>query len=352
MRAWLYSVAGLAGFLVVSYAAVRWLLPLVAPFVLAALVAEVLAPVVAVLTRPLGRWRLPRTLATALVLLVVAAVLLTLSTLAVARLVRELRELSAVLPAHYEGLRRLALEQAAQLTAFSRTLPASVQEYLQVLFARGQELLQNSLPAMLGAVQAFAAVPRLAADILIMWIAAFFLLRDREAIGGFLIGLFPADMRLPVRRVRASVWSAVVGVARAQAVLISLAAIISVAGLALIGSGYALSAGLLIGLADVLPVLGPGAIYVPWAVYNLVTGQVLFGVKLLVLYGLVAITRQFLEPRLMGDAMGLHPLAILISLYLGFTFFGPLGLVIGPLLATLLKALVHSELLPIFRNRQ
>lgn len=352
MSGLLYSIAGLAGFLFLSYATIRWAFPLLAPFLIGALLAEALTPVMRALTHGRGRWRLPRGLAAALILLTVATVLGLVSAILVSRLVSELRGISAGLPEYYQTLRTLILNQAYRLSAFSQTLPIFMQEHLQELLSRGQQLLQSALPAALGALQAFTGLPGLIADLLVMWVAAFFLLRDRDTIGRFLLGLFPGHMQAGVRTVKGSVWSAAMGVARAQVILMSVTAVLSITGLVLIGSDYAVSAGLLIGVADILPLLGPGAVYLPWALYLLATGQHLFAAKLLVLYGAVAAVRQVLEPKLMGDAMGLHPLTILLSLYLGFTFFGALGLVVGPLLATLLKALVTSGLLPIFRGDQ
>lgn len=60
--------------------------------------------------------------------------------------------------------------------------------------------------------------------------------------------------------------------------------------------------------------------------------------------------RQVLEAKLVGEKIGLHPLAVLVSLYLGFQFFGALGFVVGPILAILLKSMISSGLLPIFQD--
>jgi predicted PurR-regulated permease PerM len=62
------------------------------------------------------------------------------------------------------------------------------------------------------------------------------------------------------------------------------------------------------------------------------------------------VIRQILEPKLLADRIGLHPLGILVSIYLGFQVFGALGFVIGPLIGVLLKAMIHSGLLPIFQD--
>ena len=75
-----------------------------------------------------------------------------------------------------------------------------------------------------------------------------------------------------------------------------------------------------------------------------------FAVKLLIVYATVSALRQMTESKVVGDQVGLHPLAVLLSIYLGIKFFGALGVVFGPLITILLKAMITSGLLPIFTD--
>lgn len=349
-RAWLWSVAALAGFLLVSYAAVRWALPLVIPFVLGAVLAEFINPVVDFLARGRGRLRVPRAVASALVLLSVTAVLGGLLTLGVARAVAEVQALAQAVPFYYAA----AVDLLAQLSREVGGLPAALPEALRSYLVQNPDQVRGFLSQLSGALgQAlhfFASLPVILANLLIALVVAFFLSRDREVIGRFFLSLVPPGSRSKVVQVKADVWNTAMGFLKGLFVLVSVTTTLSVAGLTVIGAEYALLMGLLVGLADVVPIVGPGAVYLPWAAVKFLYGETAMGVKLVLLYGLLAGIRQVLEPKVLGHHTGLHPLTILLSIYLGFHLVGAIGFVVGPLIATLLKSLVSSGLLPIFRS--
>ncbi|MBR6676045.1 MAG: AI-2E family transporter [Clostridia bacterium] len=95
---------------------------------------------------------------------------------------------------------------------------------------------------------------------------------------------------------------------------------------------YPLLTALLTALVDLLPVFGVGTVLVPWSIFLFITGQTAKGIGFLVFFAAVYCVRQFLEPRLVGDAAGVHPVAVLFSIYLGFSLFGVGGLLAAPLL--------------------
>ena len=99
----------------------------------------------------------------------------------------------------------------------------------------------------------------------------------------------------------------------------------------------------LIALLDFLPVLGVGLFLVPWGVLSLLAGERALGVGLLILFALIAVTRQFLEPRILGRGYGLHPLVTLLSLYAGGRLFGVFGLLVLPMLTLLLFEILFSD---------
>ena len=94
--------------------------------------------------------------------------------------------------------------------------------------------------------------------------------------------------------------------------------------------------GLLIGFCDLLPVLGPGTILLPWALWQWAQGDSRLAGGLLLIYLVILVSRQFVEPKIMAAGLGLHPLAALAAGFLGLTLLGAFGLLLGPLLASLL----------------
>ena len=98
-------------------------------------------------------------------------------------------------------------------------------------------------------------------------------------------------------------------------------------GLTAVGVSGALVASLAITLIDVLPVLGCGAVLVPWAVWSFVSGEAGRGIGMLVVFGVIYVVRQFLEPRLIGKMTGVHPFAVLAGMYIGLKLCGVGGMI-------------------------
>jgi predicted PurR-regulated permease PerM len=103
--------------------------------------------------------------------------------------------------------------------------------------------------------------------------------------------------------------------------------------------GYIIALSVVTAIVDILPVLGTGTVLIPWAVFNLFTGNIGLGIGLIVLYALITVIRQILEPRLVSMNVGIHPAVTLLGMYLGVRLFGVLGIFILPITFFLIKAL-------------
>lgn len=124
---------------------------------------------------------------------------------------------------------------------------------------------------------------------------------------------------------------------RAQGVIMLVVIGICIAGLWILGNPYFLIAGILIGALDALPFIGAGTVFIPWAVILLLQGEYLNAVYYLVLFVICNLVRQLLEPRLIGNGLGIHPAVVLAAVYLGITMFGFSGVVLGPLSVLLFR---------------
>lgn len=114
-------------------------------------------------------------------------------------------------------------------------------------------------------------------------------------------------------------------------------------GLAILKIPYAFLLACGIAVVDVLPLLGTGVILIPWAVISLLTGHLPRAIGLLVLYAVTTTVRQVLEPKLIGDGLGLHPLLSLIAMYAGLRLFGVWGMILAPLVAAGVKSVMGEE---------
>ena len=129
---------------------------------------------------------------------------------------------------------------------------------------------------------------------------------------------------------------------KAQAVLILIAFFIVLLGLyifKLIGWNveYPLIAALGIGFVDALPILGSGTIMIPWAIISATNGNINLAIGLIVLYIVIIVTRQLVEPKIVSNHIGIHPIFTLIAMYTGFKIVGVIGMFVGPIILIIIK---------------
>jgi len=110
-------------------------------------------------------------------------------------------------------------------------------------------------------------------------------------------------------------------------------------GFLLLRVEYPFLLALLAAALDILPVFGVGTVLLPWALFCLLTGGILRGVGILVLYAVITVVRQIAEPHFVGKSIGLHPILMLIAFYVGIRLFGVAGILLGPLCAFVIKAI-------------
>lgn len=126
---------------------------------------------------------------------------------------------------------------------------------------------------------------------------------------------------------------------KAQLIIISMICAVCVLALFLTGNPYALVVGITIGLCDALPFIGTGLILIPWLIIELLRGQYLNAVIFGILFVVCSFIREFVEPKLVGKGIGVHPIAVLMSIYIGIYVYGAAGVILGPVSAFLILEL-------------
>ena len=121
-------------------------------------------------------------------------------------------------------------------------------------------------------------------------------------------------------------------------------------GLHILGIKNALVIAFLIAIFDVLPVLGTGGIMLPWILISFLNNQVKTGVGLLILYIVITVIRNIIEPKIVGKQIGLHPLLMLMCMYLGARLFGFLGIFILPILILIVQNLNDTGIIHIYNS--
>lgn len=106
----------------------------------------------------------------------------------------------------------------------------------------------------------------------------------------------------------------------------------------------------IIAIIDIIPVLGTGTVLIPWAVYSFITGKIGLGIGLLVLYAVILVIRQIIEPKLVAGQVGLPPIVTIVAMYIGTKTLGVLGFFILPFAVVLLKVLNDEGVISLFRT--
>ena len=121
-------------------------------------------------------------------------------------------------------------------------------------------------------------------------------------------------------------------------------------GISILGVKHAVLIAAVIAVFDILPMLGTGGIIIPWGIISLVTGNVFVGIGLLVLYVVITVVRNIVEPKIVGGQLGLHPIVTLACMFTGLQLCGIIGLFGFPIMLSLLLSLNKNGTIHIFKN--
>jgi len=318
------------------YAFFTILFAFLAPFFFGLLIALLAEPLVRFITEK-TKWK--RWVASLICLLLFVAIVSSLGVWLVATLANQVIAFLDSAPEHATELAERMQDFNLRLQRLGETLPEgwNMPELQEVLMTAVTVLFGEGLRDQ-GARLA-TGIPNFFLNMLLMMISAHFFISDRDTIFNAVKKACPKWISRQMSHTRKGLSRAMGGYFRAQYILMLVVGIISIIGLLFLRSPYALFLGILLAVLDFLPIVGTGAVFVPWALISLAMGDFRQAIGLGVIYGIITITRQVLQPKILGDQMGAHPLASLMSIFIGFRIFGLLGLIIGPSLLMIFIAI-------------
>ena len=107
---------------------------------------------------------------------------------------------------------------------------------------------------------------------------------------------------------------------------------------------YPLLIALAIAFVDALPILGAGTVMIPWAIISALNGDFRLGISIIIVWILMSVVRQILEPKIVSGKIGIHPIFTLIAMYTGFRVIGVFGMLVGPVVLIILKSIFANRL--------
>lgn len=322
------------------------------PFIFAILIAVLIEPVVKFFET---RLRFKRVLAVITSLLLVIGGFVYIISLLVSVIIKQLTTIYKATQSNADSMISEVISRISDVRLFflRLDLPVQLQETMQASIQKAIEWGQHMISVVINGLVSFVTVlPGLMIFLMIATVATFFIIKDRALIRSFVLHIIPPGMRDSTQNILGRLIKAFVGFVKAYSILISVTFILTLVALKILDVQYALTLALIIAVADILPVLGPGTIYIPWIVWEFISGQIGMGIALLVVYVIVSAVRQFLEPKIVGDNIGLHPLATLMSLYVGLKLGGVVGMIMGPVCVVIFIAIYRTGLLDRFDWRK
>lgn len=194
-----------------------------------------------------------------------------------------------------------------------------------------------------------SSLPGMFIKLLLMIISTFFIAGDYDKLTGFMLNQFSDRARELIIRIKSYIVDTLFVCIRSYGLIISITFIELSIGLSLIGVPHAILIAITIAVFDILPVLGTGGIMIPWASITALKGDYTLAIGLFVVYLVITIIRNIIEPKIVGDQIGLHPIVALISMFVGVQLFGVIGLVGFPITLSLLRHLNDTGTIKIFK---
>lgn len=322
------------------------------PFLLALLLSRLVKPPVDRLSR---KTKIPRGVSAAGLVILTVGIAAGLAIGGIKRGVTELSRLADELTADTEGLTAAVNSLLSRISSLSAHIPflsrfedtpfytelcASVDRLVESGVARLTEAITARLPGAAMSVAGF--IPAAFIFLTVTLLACYYFTADdgrlTAGLSAFFTRLTPVSLRDRIPPIGRRLRRLGRQYLRACLLLGLLTFCLSFIGLALLRIPYAFILALLLATVDLLPLLGTGIILIPWALITLLLGEVKLGIGLLVLYAVTTTVRQILEPKLIGEGLGLHPLLSLLSMYAGLRLFGVLGMILAPLTAAGVRA--------------
>ncbi len=334
---------------VIAYLIWKYLFVYLLPFLIAYAVASLLRPVVVWFERKLHIRRGPISVALVLLVYVVLAGALILLSVGI---ITKLVDWVSGMPAYYTAnispaLVRLGDQMLDLLSHLDPSVVETIEDMMpDALSSLGKTVTEFSMHAVSWASGMAVGFPGMLMTGIVCVIATVFLAMDFGAVNTFIRIHLPERAVAVLRSAKSSFGNIIANYAKSYALILLLTFTEVSVGLFLIGYKQAFLIGLIIAAFDILPIVGSGTVLVPWAIISLVQGDVGHGIALAVLYIVVTVVRQVMEPRIVGRRIGLHPLATLLCMWLGVKLLGVVGLFALPISVLIIKELKANGTLP------
>lgn len=357
------------------YLAIKYALGIVWPFVVAFFLAMLLQRPVNFLST---KTPLKRGISSVIMVLFVLVIVGSILGLIIGRIVIELKGFFAYLLIKMEDAPAFVDQIQAWLSDTFSFLPKSLHESIMTatenflnrlmgieakasadaIQAESNGIDFSLLSSPLGAVWGTAKqIPMIAVGVLVCVVSCCFMTTDYRTLRDMILSQLSQKRQSAVIRTKQVTFSTLGKMGKAYSIILFVTFMEMLLGLSFLklihvyDSGYIFAIAFITAVVDIIPVLGTGTILIPWALWSLFTGDVGLGIGLLVVYAIISVIRQVIEPKLVASQLGLPPFVTIMAMYIGSQLFGFIGLFLLPITIMLLKVLNDEGVIHIFKKK-
>ncbi|WP_302416352.1 sporulation integral membrane protein YtvI [Blautia marasmi] len=323
----LFSVLGVILFIVLGIKFLRFFMP----FVIGWVIAMIASPLVRMVER---RMKIARKHTSMLIIIAVLAAIIGAGYFIGAKAVEETSELINQAPDIYGGFREDFREVEHNLNKFMKQLPENVQTSINNI----QDDLGERIGKLVGNISEWTVgyagdlakhLPSVLISIIFTILSAYFFIADRDRILEFGRNNTPQIIQEKWKVLSDSFKKVFGGYFKAQFKIMAIIWAILCVGLLFLQVSFAVLVAFLISFLDMLPFFGTGTALIPWAIFKLLSGDTKFAVGLIILYLVTQLLRRIIEPKMVGDSIGMDPLLTLIFMYTGYRISSVIGMILA-----------------------
>lgn len=226
----------------------------------------------------------------------------------------------------------------------------SIQDMAGALLSSLGTIVTKISTGVIGIVSSmFSYVPTFFITVIFSIISSFFFAIDYPKITNFIIRQFSPKGKSIIFDIKSYIVGTMFKFIKAYSILLSITFVELSLGLSILSIDNAITIAALIAILDIFPVIGTGGILIPWALIEFIRGNIYMTIGLLLIYFIVLIVRNILEPKIVGQQIGLHPVLMLICIFIGAKLFGFMGIFILPIIAIIIKSLNDSGKIHLYK---
>jgi sporulation integral membrane protein YtvI len=332
----LISVGALAAGLILAIVA-KFALPALSPFIIAWLAAMATNGAASSLSHkirvPARVIRLMMSIFLVLAAFLLVSLLLWQTTASLGRLLSDLGEGNLF----YDFLSVLTTKHGLIGQGLSEELAAGIEGTVDKMISSAMSRLGET------ATNAVGAVPRAFFYLIVTLISLFYFSLDLEKINDAVRKILPEKLCKSLVSFRNGVFFVLKKYLRSYFILMMITFLIMLISFLILGVNHAALIALVVAFLDILPVIGVGTLLIPWAIIELSVGSRFLGIGLLILFVVNTLIRQFIEPKIVGKNLNIHPIATLVMIYVGYSLFGIVGIILLPVIAVSISAVLRKD---------